>query len=107
MLIEIDPCAADDESAHGWLDRILYKIEDGWHVWDTTRQADPDKIMNTSWIRGSAQRVKELLVASIQRSAWTLDPHGRSVRVTASPSAPDELMPEDAAQLAAEPLCIR
>ena len=47
-----------------------------------------------------------MLVASIQRAAWTLKPHGRSVRVTTNPSTPDELAPEDAARLSEEPLCI-
>ena len=47
-----------------------------------------------------------MLVASIQRSAWTLAPHGRSIRVTAHPCTPDELTPEDALRLAEEPLCI-
>ena len=47
-----------------------------------------------------------MLVASIQRSAWSLAPHGRSIRVTAHPCTPDELTPEDALRLAEEPLCI-
>ena len=47
-----------------------------------------------------------MLVASIQRSAWSLAPHGRSIRVTAHPCTLDELTPEDALRLAEEPLCI-
>jgi len=34
--IAIDTSAANDPDAHQWLDRILYRIEDGWHVWDWT-----------------------------------------------------------------------
>ena len=105
MRIAIDPCVADDPHAHQWLDRILYKIEDGWHVWDTADRAAPDEMETTAWIR-SGERVHEMLVASIQRSAWTIEPHGRSVRVKAKPSNSDELTPEDAARLAEEPLWI-
>ena len=50
--------------------------------------------------------MRQLLVASIQRGAWTLAPHERRVRVTACPGAADELKPEDAARFAEEPLVI-
>lgn len=106
MRIEVDPSAANDPDAHRWLDRILHKIEDGWHVWDTAGQDVPNELKDTAWIRDSGKHVREMLVASIQRAAWTLEPHGRSVRVTTSPSTPDELTPEDATRLAEEPLCI-
>ena len=105
MRIAIDPCVANDPNAYQWLDRILYKIEDGWHVWDTADRAVPDEMETTAWIR-SGERIHEMLVASIQRSAWTIEPHGRSVRVKTKPSNPDELTPEDAARLAEEPLWI-
>lgn len=109
MRIDISPRVADDRDAHRWLDRILHKIEDGWHVWETPDQLDPSEIESTSWVhdRGSqGQWVQELLVASIQRSAWSIAPHGRSLRVRPVPSAVDELNPEDACRLAEEPLCI-
>ena len=108
MLIEIDPQAANDPNSHRWLDRILYRIEDGWHVWDTARQSNTDAFRATSWIhaRDQGKWVREMLVASIQRGAWTSAPHGRSVRVTNAPEASDELMPEDAVRLAEEPICI-
>ena len=51
MRIEIRIGAANERDAHRWLDRILHKIEDGWHVWDTTAQPDPDQFETTSWIR--------------------------------------------------------
>ena len=109
MRIEIDPSAANDPDAHQWLDRILHKIEDGWHVWDTADQPDSGEMEATRWICDPGRqgdRVREMLVASVQRSAWTLAPHGRSVRVTAHPCKPDELTPEDAYCLAEEPLWI-
>lgn len=109
MRIEIDAGAANDRDSHRWLDRILYRIEDEWHVWDTTSQSNTSALDATSWIndRGDqGQWVKDMLVASTQRDAWTSAPHGRSVRVTNSPEASDELMPEDAVRLADEPLYI-
>ena len=109
MRIEIDLSAANDPDAHRWLDRILYKIEDGWHVWDTASQPDPNAIEATTWIcdRGhQGDWVRQMLVASTQRGAWTLAPHGRRVRVTACPVAADELRPEDATHFAEEPFVI-
>ena len=111
MRIAIDPSVANDRDAHRWLDRILHRIEDGWHVWDTADQPDPEQMKDTTWIRDRDRQgdwVRELLVASVQRNAWdrTLSPHGRSVRVTAHPCTSDELTPEDALRLADEPLWI-
>ena len=111
MRIGIAPSAANDPDAHQWLDRILHRIEDGWHVWDAADQPDPGEMEATTWIRGRDRQgewVRKLLVASVQRSAWdrTLAPHGRSVRVTAHPCTPDQLTPENAFRLADEPLCI-
>ena len=96
MFIEIDPRVANDPTAHLLLDRILHKIDDGWHVWDTTHQAVLDEMEDTSWIRDSAQRVRDLLVASVRRDAWSRSPHGRSVRVTANPNNADEFTPGEA-----------
>ena len=109
MRFEIDFSVANDKDAHRWLDRILYKIDDGWHVWDTTGQSDPNAFQAATWIHGRGKQgewVREMLVASIKLGAWTLAPHGRCVRVTARPSAADELKPEDATRLAEEPLVI-
>ena len=110
MRIEIDPSAANDPEAHRWLDRILHRIEDGWHVWDTSDPSDPGEMEATTWIRDRDRQgewVRELLRESVQRSAWaTLDPHGRFIRVTAHPRTSDDLTPEDALRLADEPLYI-
>ena len=107
--IKIDPRVANDPAAHRWLDRILNKIEDGWHVWDTTDIPSPDEIESTSWVCDPGRQgasVREMLVASTSRDAWTFTPHGRSVRITARPLACDELTPEHASRLTEEPLCI-
>lgn len=109
MRIAIDLSAANDPDAHRWLDRIVHRIEDGWHVWDLTGAPDVDAIESTPWIHDpgrQGQRLRDLLVASIRRNAWTPAPHGRRVRVTTHPAAPDELTPEGAFNLADEPLVI-
>ena len=109
MRIEIDISAANDPDAHRWLDRILYKIEDGWHVWDTISQPNPGAIQTTTWIRDRGSQgdwVSQMLIESIKRDAWTSAPHGRRVRVKTCPGAEDELTPEDATGLAEEPLVI-
>ena len=36
MRVEIDDSLVNDENAYVWLNRILHKIADGWHVWDTS-----------------------------------------------------------------------
>ena len=69
MRVAIDPSVANDPDAYQWLDRILYKIEDGWHVWDTANHAGLDEVQVTTWVRDSGERVHEMLVASIQRAA--------------------------------------
>ena len=78
-------------------------------MWDTASEPAPGAIEASTWIRDGGRqggRVRELLVASIQRGAWTFAPHGRRLRVTARPSAADELEPEDAFRLADAPLVI-
>ena len=123
MRIEIDPSAANDPDAHRWLDRILYRIEDGWHVWDTANPSDPGEMETTTWIRDPGRQgdwVRQLLRVSVQRSAWTPapslpersagtpppNPPGRFLRVTTHPCTPDELTPENASRFADEPLYI-
>lgn len=108
MRIVIDLGAANDPDGHRWLDRILNRVEDGWHVWDLS-ESDPDAFQATSWIRGRGThggRVRDLLVASTGRGAWNRNPPGRRVHVTPRPSGTDELTPEQACRLADEPLVI-
>ena len=109
MRITIDTSVANDPDAHGWLDRIVHRIEDGWHVWDLTDTPDVATIEATTWVSDPGRqghRLRELLVKATARGAWTLAPHGRRVRVTADPTARDELAPEQASRLAEEPLVI-
>ena len=109
MRIAIDVGTANNPDALQWLDRVLTKFEDGWHVWDTDREPDPEVFKATSWLRDvgrQGRRVSEMFVASIQRNAWTSTPHVTRVRVTMHPDRADELRPEDAARLAEEPLVI-
>ena len=104
MRIVIDIGVANDPDAHRWLDRILYRIDDGWHVWDLS-ESDPDALRATTWVAGRG-KVCDLLLASVGRDAWTPDPYGRRVRVAAHPSAADELVPEQACRLTDEPFVI-
>ena len=109
MRIVIDVSAADDPDAHEWLDRTLYRIVDGWHVWDLTDTPDLGALQATSWIDGRGalgDLARKLLDRSTQRRAWTPVLHGRRVRVTANPTAADDLAPEEAFRLADEPLVI-
>ncbi len=109
MRIEIDPSVANDPSAFRWLDRIMRKVEDGWHIWDTTDESDMDAIANTTWIRDNGRQgdsLRDLLVASTIRTAWPLDPHQRRIRVTNTPTLQDHLKPKDATLLAEQPLTI-
>jgi len=109
MRIEIDLSVANEPDAHRWLDRILNKVEDGWHVWDTTRHSDPDAFQATTWIRGrgdQGRRISDMLVAAIKRGAWSLAPHERCVRVTMHPGTAEHLTPEDASRFAEEPLVV-
>ena len=109
MRITIDISVANDPDAHQWLDRIVRRIDDGWHVWDLTDTPDADAIEATTWVSDpgrQGERLRELLVKSAGRGAWTLTPHTRRLRVTALPAAPDELAPEEASRLADEPLVI-
>ena len=109
MLVEIDVAVADDGECHKWLDRILYKIDDGWHVWDTSNVVDPCPFESSTWIRDRGTQgewVRELLVASLQRDVWTSAPHGRRLLVTTHPRENHELAPENAARFAEEPLVL-
>lgn len=104
MRIQIDVGAANDPDSHQWLERMLYLFEDEWHVWDTTGQWNPKALLATTWISGNT-RAKEMFVASTNRDLSS-GPHERSVRVTTTPEAADELTPEEAVRLAEEPLWI-
>ena len=109
MRIVIDVSAAEDPDAHEWLDRTLYRIVDGWHVWDLTATPDLRALQTTTWIGGRGAlggRARELLIRSTQRRAWTPVLHGRRVRVTAHPTEAEDLAPEVAFRLADEPLVI-
>lgn len=107
MRIAIDASAANDAECHQWLDRILAKIEDRWHVWDLTDDREVEAIGTSTWCLDPGRqgvKVKEMLVAATKLGAWTLEPHERRLRVTAYPDAHDELAAETACRLAETPL---
>ena len=107
MRIEIDPLVANHEDAHRWLDRLLHKVDDGWHVLEIL---DDEPFEQTAWItqRGLAGGwVRELLRAAVKRSGWaSVDVHGRRIRVVIQRSTPGDLEVEAAARLAEEPLIV-
>ena len=107
MRIAIDASVANDVDSHQWLDRILAKIEDGWHVWDLADDQEVDAIRTSTWCLDPGRqgvKVSEMLVAATKLGAWTLEPHEHRLRVTAFPSAHDELVAETACRLAETPL---
>ena len=107
MRIAIDASAANDADCHQWLDRILAKIEDRWHVWDLTDDQEVEAIRTSTWCLDPGRqgvRVNDMLVAATKLGAWTLEPHERRLRVTSHPNAHDELAAETACRLAETPL---
>ena len=104
MRIAIDSRVANDPAVHQFLDRIMHKVYDGWHVWDTGD--DPRTLETTAWIRDGRHWLRELLVRSTTRAAWSVRPHDRYLRVTALPAGANDLPPRTAARLVEEPLVI-
>lgn len=52
MRIEIDPQAANNPASYEWLDRILYRVSEGWHVWEIAGPAAIKAMLGTTWISG-------------------------------------------------------
>lgn len=99
MRVTITVAAANDPDAHRWLDRIVTRIEDRWHVWDTTELENPATMKSSSWFRDRGRqghRLRELLRHSIERGAWSFAPHGKRLRVTSAPAGTDEFTPKAA-----------
>jgi len=100
---------ANDADVHGWLDRILHKVSDGWHLWDTTQELDTSAFEATSWIsnRGTkGDEIFRLLQASIRQGVWNFSLHNRQINVTNNPSCSNEFNSEEAARLAEMPVII-
>ena len=106
MRITIDERAADEQEALPWLNRILNRVEDGWHLWDVTglEQYQESALFNDEGVVG--RQARELFPKAVSRSAYPSAPHGRRVRVTLTPTGNDDLAPEPAFRLADEPLVI-
>jgi hypothetical protein len=107
MIIEIEAAVFEEQMAHQDIDRIVYKIEDGWHVWDTEPHENFDAIAQSTWAQESARTTriaKELFIAATTRSAWGFGPHTRRIRVALEPRSDDELTPTDARALAEQKL---
>lgn len=89
------------------LTRLLYKVDDGWHLWEIS---DPDLIEDSPWYKNRAQDqlLDELFRESAVRSAWGSDNqlHAELVLITDYPTEDKtwELQPEQAIQALEEPL---
>ena len=106
MKIKINETAARHEEQHPWLDRIIARVDDGWHIWDVSRL---ERFPETSWVteRGTAgQRIIELYQKSVAAGAWRGAIHRREIVVTGDPESSDEFTPEAAARFAEEPFTI-
>ncbi len=106
MIIEIGVDAASDPDAHQWLDRLVGRIEDCWHVWQIDA---PEELGQTAWLRDDGRagaRAGDLIRAAVHRSAYPFDPHTRQVRVTINPVDVDDATPEEAFRLADERLVV-
>lgn len=97
------------ERAEAWryLTRLLYKVDDGWHLWEIP---NPDLIEKSSWYQNRAQDqlLDELFRESTVRSAWGSDDqlHAQLVLITDSPVEDEtwELQPEQAVKALEEPV---
>ncbi len=106
MIIEIGVDAADDPDAHEWLDRLVARIVDGWHVWQIDA---PDELEATAWLQDDGRagaRLRELFKAAVRRSAYPLAPHARQTRVTLDPTNDGDATPKDAFRLSDERLVV-
>ncbi|MCY4170279.1 MAG: hypothetical protein OXE59_10440 [Bacteroidetes bacterium] len=109
MRIIIEPSVADDSNAHQWLDRILHRVSDGWHVWDINDHVDFSAFENTTWIQERGTKGLEILedfIKSSERDVWDTWHHKKKIIVTSSPKNENEFIPEDAAKMVNEPLII-
>jgi len=99
------------EKTEAWddLDRILYTVDDGWHLWEVE---DPGTVEASTWFEQAGRRqvaLRELLEESAERSVWESPrgPHALLVVVAERAGPRDwELEPGVARRALAEPLWI-
>ncbi|MBI9088458.1 MAG: hypothetical protein JEZ12_04530 [Desulfobacterium sp.] len=98
--------AYEDASQWRYLDRIVDKIADGWHVWQIE---DPDLIEETNWIDGPGRKwLRELFQKAALASCYqtsSVYPR-RQVLVSLFSHDPNTLKPEQAAKYVTKPLTI-
>jgi len=105
MIIAIDESVANDVGSTTWLDRLLGRIEDGWHEWQVSGL---ERFTETLWVTTAGarrERILETYRQSVVRSGWS-QYRGRRIRVVLEPGAADELAPESAFRLADAQLVI-
>ncbi len=96
--------AVQDEASWGFLDRIIYKIEDEWHEWEID---NPEIIEQSDWLYGLRKTLRELFekAAIVGSYPRTTGPHLRRIVVTLNPQQ-GEFIPRQAEKYTAQPLFI-
>ncbi|MCY4001969.1 MAG: hypothetical protein OXF84_14360 [Bacteroidetes bacterium] len=109
MRITIELEVANNSEYHQCLDRILHKIEEGWHLWETNGHADSSNFEETSWIRHQGTKgddILQLFRKSSERELWYSRLHNRRIIVTIAPQNENDFLPHAAARFSETPLCI-
>jgi len=109
MRITIELETANNSEYHQWLDRILHKIDEGWHLWEIGGHEDSSAFEETSWIRHRGTKgddIIQLFRKSSERELWFSRLHNRRIKVTNAPLNEDDFLPQAAARFAETPLCI-
>ena len=95
-----------DASQWRYLDRIVNKVADGWHIWQIE---DPDSIEKTGWVEGSGREwIRELFEKAAIASSYPPDdsfPY-HLIFVSLQGKKSTELTPEKAAKFLSTPLTI-
>ena len=88
------------------LDRILFTVEDGWHLWEIP---DPEAMEQSHWLLKGRSQLRDLFEAASRHSAWQSrgDIHFRCVIVAAqSSNDPSRLPAETARRYLSQPLVV-
>jgi len=105
MRVSFDASVLGDETSHGELDRILYTVEDGWHLWQVD---DPELVESGGWLEGARASLRELFERAVRSGAYRSDrqrgPHLEVVVVTREPAVDTELAPGAARRYLSRPL---
>lgn len=103
MKVRIAPDACAEQTDWRFLDNIINKVADGWHIWQIE---DPEAIEKTGWIDGRVW-LKELFQKAALASAYSSDSNFPKREILVSNQAiSGALPPRQAAEYATTPLTI-